>query len=212
MSDAATLVETLRRRGIADARVLNSIANVDRARFVPGESVAEAWEDVALPIGSGQTISQPYIVALMTEALGLWGNETVLEVGTGSGYQAAVLSRLCRRVVTIERLPELSEQARRVLDELGCENIEYRVGDGTLGAADAGPFDGILVTAGGPEVPVALYEQLLEGGRLVVPVGSEEDQELVLVERTTEGPRRRGLCGCRFVKLIGEQGWAGVES
>lgn len=209
MSDAATLVETLRRRGIADERVLAAVGSVDRGLFVPLEWLDHAWDDTALPIASGQTISQPYIVALMTEALGLWGDETVLEVGTGSGYQAAVLSRLCRGVVTIERLPELSDLARRVLKELGCDNITYRVGDGTLGSPKDAPFDGVLVTAGAPEVPPALYEQLREGGRLVLPVGAEEDQELALIEKTPDGPNRRTLCGCRFVKLIGEQGWHG---
>jgi protein-L-isoaspartate(D-aspartate) O-methyltransferase len=207
MSDAAALVESLRRRGIADERVLSAIESVDRAKFVPPEWQSHAWDDNALPIASGQTISQPFIVALMTEALGLRGDETVLEVGTGSGYQAAVLSRLCRKLVTIERLPELSEAARHVLDELGCENIVYRVGDGTLGSPEDAPFEGILVTAAAPHIPTALYTQLTEGGRLVLPVGSEDEQELEVIEKTPEGPTRRSICGCRFVKLIGEQGW-----
>jgi len=209
MSDPATLVEKLRRRGIADERALGAIASIDRGLFVPLEWLDHAWDDAALPIASGQTISQPYIVALMTEALALRGDETVLEVGTGSGYQAAVLSRLCDKVVTVERLPELSDLAHRVLDDLGCRNIDYRVGDGTLGAPDDAPFDGVIVTAGAPEIPPALYAQLRTGGRLVLPVGPEEDQELTLITKTPAGPTRRTLCGCRFVKLIGEQGWRG---
>ena len=209
MRDAASLVEALRKRGIADERVLSAIGSVDRERFVPPEYRTHAWDDSALPIGGGQTISQPYIVALMTEALCLCGDETVLEVGTGSGYQAAVLSRVCRRLVTIERLPELAEAAKRILDELGCDNITYRVGDGTLGAPEDAPFHGILVTAGAPEIPPALYAQLADGGRLIIPVGAEEDQVLEVIEKTPQGPARRTLCGCRFVRLIGEQGWDG---
>jgi len=207
MSDPAELVETLRRRGIIDDRVLGAIASVDRSRFVPLEYQQYAWDDNALPIAGGQTISQPYIVALMSEALELVGDESVLEIGTGSGYQAAVLCRLCERVVTIERLPELQEDAKRVLAGIGCHNIVYRTGDGTLGAADEGPYDGIIVTAGAPEVPPALYEQLKKGGRLVIPVGPLEQQELLVVEKTSTGPTQHSLCGCRFVKLIGEQGW-----
>ncbi len=207
MSDAATLVDHLRHRGIADERVLSAIRSVDRERFVPLEWLDHAWDDIALPIASGQTISQPYIVALMSEALALWGDETVLEVGTGSGYQAAVLSKLCRKVVTIERLPELSDSARRTLDDLGRDNIEYRVGDGTLGSLGDAPFDGVIVTAGAPELPDALYAQLRGDGRLVLPVGPADDQELTLIEKTHAGPIRRTLCGCRFVKLIGAQGW-----
>ena len=207
MSDAFTLVENLRNRGIADERVLEAIASVDRARFVPPESAAFAWDDTALPIGAGQTISQPYIVALMTEALGLAGGEAVLEVGTGSGYQAAVLSRLAAKVVTIERLPELQETARQALAAPGFENIVFRTGDGTLGSADDGPYDGILVTAAAPDVPPALYSQLADDGRLVLPVGTEHEQDLVLITKTVRGPTRQVLCACRFVPLIGEQGW-----
>lgn len=207
MSAAETLAESLRTRGITDERVLAAIAAVDRERFVPPESAAYAWDDVALPIASGQTISQPYIVALMTQTLSLRGDETVLEVGTGSGYQAAVLSRLCARVVTIERLPELSFAAEAVLDRLGCENVTYRIGDGTLGSPEDAPFNAVIVTAGGPHIPRELYDQLCDGGRMVLPVGTEEEQDLLLVEKTAEGAKRRTVCGCRFVKLIGEQGW-----
>ena len=207
MLDSAELTETLHRRGIGDARVLNAIASVDRAKFVPAEYQQYAWDDNALPIAGGQTISQPYIVALMSEALELVGDEAVLEIGTGSGYQAGVLCRLCRRVVTIERLPQLQDSAKRVLAEIGCANIVFRTGDGTLGAPDDGPFDGIIVTAGAPDIPPALYDQLKEGGRLVIPVGPIEQQELLVVQKTAAGPKKRSLCGCRFVKLIGEQGW-----
>jgi protein-L-isoaspartate(D-aspartate) O-methyltransferase len=207
MSDASTLVEGLRRRGIADEHVLAAIGQVDRERFVPPEWRGYAWDDNALPIAEGQTISQPYIVALMTEALALRGDENVLEIGTGSGYQAAVLCRLCRRLVTVERLAELALAAKESLDELGCTNITYFVGDGTLGAPGQAPFDGIIVTAGAPDIPPALYDQLASGGRLVLPVGPEDAQELIVVTRTSAGPARRSLCGCRFVRLIGMQGW-----
>jgi protein-L-isoaspartate(D-aspartate) O-methyltransferase len=207
MEPYASLVQTLRRRGIIDERVLDAIASVDRARFVPAEHQPYAWDDNALPIAGGQTISQPYIVALMSEALELAGDETVLEIGTGSGYQAAVLCRLCENVVTIERLPELQDDARRVLAEIGCDNILFRTGDGTFGSPQEAPFDGVIVTAGAPDVPPALYVQLSEGGRLVIPVGPLEQQELVVITKTPGGPKRRSLCGCRFVKLIGEQGW-----
>ena len=204
---AEELIADLRRRGVAGERVLSALAAVDRARFVPSELRSRAWRDLALPIGAGQTISQPTIVALMTEALALTGDETVLEIGTGSGYQAAVLSQLCRRVVTVERLPELAEPARRVLGELGITNVAYRAGDGTLGAPGDGPFAGIVVTAAAPDVPPALLDQLAEGGRLAIPVGGRFSQELVRVTRTAGGTERDVLCGCRFVPLIGEQGW-----
>ena len=144
----------------------------------------------------------------MTAALELTGGETVLEIGTGSGYQTALLARLCERVVTVERLPELAEPAQRVLGELGIENVTFRTGDGTLGAPGDGPFDAIIVTAGAPEVPPALLEQLADGGRLVIPVGPRFSQELLRVRKTADGTGREALLGCRFVPLIGEQGWA----
>lgn len=209
MSSVKTLIETLRQRGIADERVLDAIASVDRARFVPPELADQAWDDIALPIGSRQTISQPYIVALMTEALALSGVEAVLEVGTGSGYQAAVLSRLCARLLTIERHADLSAAAGRVLSNLHITNVALRIGDGTLGAPDRSPFDGILVTAGAPEIPENLVAQLNVGGRLVIPVGDENSQELLFVRRTETGIEREHLCDCRFVPLIGKAGWEG---
>ena len=207
MSNATSLVESLRYRGIVDERVLAAIAAVDRARFVAADLADQAWEDRALPIGSEQTISQPYIVALMTEALALTGNETVFEIGTGSGYQAAILAKLCAHVVTIERHADLLVPAREVLAALGIDNISYRVGDGTLGAAELAPFDGVLVTAGAPDVPDVLVRQLAENGRMVIPVGDEHAQELVVIRRTATGLDREYLCDCRFVPLIGEAGW-----
>jgi protein-L-isoaspartate(D-aspartate) O-methyltransferase len=201
------LRDELELRGITDARVLDAIEDIERDRFVPEALRAASYEDSALPIGNGQTISQPYIVALMTQELGLSGDEKVLEVGTGSGYQAAILARLCRTVYTIERIEALSESARRVLAELGLRNVVFLLGDGTLGNPAHGPYDRILVTASAPAVPKPLYEQLKPGGRLIAPVGDDSMQELVLVEKTDAGPRITPFCGCRFVKLIGEAGW-----
>ena len=206
-TNADELVASLRRRGAASDRVLAAVAAVDRSRFLPPGQRSAAWLDAARPIAGGQTISQPTIVAMMTDALDLTGGETVLEVGTGSGYQAAILSRLCRRVVTVERLPELADPARKLLGELGCDNVEFRAGDGTLGAPGDGPFDGIVVTAAAPGVPPALLDQLADGGRLVIPVGDRFSQDLLRVRKTAGGEEREVLCGCRFVPLVGEQGW-----
>jgi protein-L-isoaspartate(D-aspartate) O-methyltransferase len=197
----------LESRGIRDPRVLDAIQHTRRDLFVPERMRQYAYEDDALPIGHAQTISQPYIVALMTQAAELTGNEIVLEVGTGSGYQAAILSQLCRQVVTIERIAELAEPARRVLEELGVENVTFVTGDGTLGCPEFAPYDAILVTAAAPMTPAPLYEQLKIGGRLIIPVGSEEMQELECVVKTEDEPEIHPLCGCRFVKLIGEHGW-----
>jgi protein-L-isoaspartate(D-aspartate) O-methyltransferase len=201
------LREELELRGITDVRVLDAIEETRRDLFVPESLRLAAYDDSALPIGNGQTISQPYIVALMTQELHLEGDENVLEVGTGSGYQAAILSQLCRTVVTIERIEALSLSAQRVLSELGVRNVIFLIGDGTLGNAEHGPYDRIIVTASAPAVPEPLYEQLKPGGRLVAPIGDESMQELVLVEKTDAGPEVTPLCGCRFVKLIGEAGW-----
>jgi protein-L-isoaspartate(D-aspartate) O-methyltransferase len=197
----------LEQRGIRDSRVLAVIEKTPRDAFIPAPLRDEAYEDTALPIGQGQTISQPYIVALMTQALELNGTETVLEVGTGSGYQAAILAPLCRKVVTIDRIEDLSRSARYVLNELGINNVEFLIGDGTLGNPERGPYDRIIVTASAPDVPKPLYEQLAPGGRLVVPVGDESQQDLIVVEKTESGPRTTPLCACRFVKLIGQAGW-----
>jgi protein-L-isoaspartate(D-aspartate) O-methyltransferase len=201
------LREELELRGIADARVLDAIEETPRDLFVAEALRAAAYEDSALPIANGQTISQPYIVALMTQELELSGDEKVLEVGTGSGYQAAILACLCRTVVTIERIPALSESARRVLAEMGIHNVIFLQGDGTLGNPQHAPYDRVIVTASAPSIPQPLYDQLTPGGRLVAPIGDESMQELVRVEKTASGPKTTILCGCRFVKLIGEAGW-----
>jgi protein-L-isoaspartate(D-aspartate) O-methyltransferase len=205
------LRRALEARGIRDPRVLDAIQTTRRDRFVPASVRRYAYHDDALPIGHAQTISQPYIVALMTQAAELTGDETVLEIGTGSGYQAAILSQLCKRVVTIERIAALAEPAKRALDELRIENVTFVTGDGTLGCPEFAPYDAILVTAAAPGTPLPLYEQLRPGGRLIIPVGNEEMQELECVVKTAAGPEIHPLCGCRFVKLIGEFGWRDGE-
>jgi len=201
------LVDELRGQGIRDERVLAALGRVPRHRFVPPHLVPHAYEDRPLPIGSGQTISQPYIVALSTEALALGPGDRVLEIGTGSGYQTAILAELAGEVHTVERLPELSAGARERLAALGYRNVHFRVGDGTLGWPEAAPFDAILVTAGAPRVPRKLLEQLGPGGRMVIPVGGRWSQELTLVRREEEGFVHERLCPCTFVPLIGEEGW-----
>ncbi len=194
----------LHRRGITDARVLDAMRRVPREEFVPAEERAHAYADAALALGHGQTISQPFIVALICQSLGLTGDERVLDVGTGSGYQAAVLAELAREVVSIERIPELAEKARRSLEAAGyAGRVELRVGDGTLGLPDRAPFAGIAVAAAARDVPPALWEQLGDGGRLVLPVGRGLDQHLELHERLPGGQaRRRSLAPVRFVPLV----------
>ena len=199
--------EQLISRGIKDPRVLEAMMKVPRHLFVPEALRHQAYGDHPLPIGEGQTISQPYIVALMTEALELRGEEKVLEVGTGSGYQAAVLAELASRIFSIERVPELASRARRLLDQLGYGNVLIRVGDGSCGWPEEAPFDAIMVTAAAPTPPAALLRQLAPGGRMVVPVGGKEAQDLFLIRRTEEGFEEENLGGCRFVKLIGRYGW-----
>ncbi|MBI4495969.1 MAG: protein-L-isoaspartate(D-aspartate) O-methyltransferase [Deltaproteobacteria bacterium] len=199
--------EQLRRRGISDPRVLQAMEKVPRHLFVPPGYEAAAYEDHPLPIGGGQTISQPYIVAIMTQLLELKGSERVLEIGTGSGYQTAVLAELARSVFTIERLPELLHQSRTVLQRLGYTNIFFRSGDGSLGWPEVAPFDGIVVTAGAPEVPEVLKNQLGEGRRLVIPVGSRYSQTLFQVTRRGESFLEEEVTGCVFVPLVGEFGW-----
>jgi protein-L-isoaspartate(D-aspartate) O-methyltransferase len=207
LEQQAALRRTLQREGVDDRRVLDAIQATRRDLFVPTEYRDRAYHDNALPIGSGQTISQPYMVALMTQELRLRGEEIVLEIGTGSGYQAAVLAQLCRKVVTIERLRELSDAAQSTLADLGYTNIDFWVGDGTLGCPSRAPFDGIIVTAAAPVLPSPLYNQLKPDGRLVIPVGDSSAQTLTVVTRQATGPQVRNVCGCRFVKLIGEAGW-----
>jgi protein-L-isoaspartate(D-aspartate) O-methyltransferase len=200
----------LRARGIADPAVLAAMADLPREAFVPVGSRSQAYADAALPIDAGQTISQPYVVALMTEALELAPGDHVLEIGTGSGYQAAVLSRCGAQVDTVERVAVLAEASVAVLGSLGVEGVEVHVGDGTMGWPDGAPYDAIIVTAGGPDVPAALVGQLAPGGRLVMPAGPEGRQRLVRVRRGTDGELApvEDLGGVAFVPLIGEQGWS----
>jgi protein-L-isoaspartate(D-aspartate) O-methyltransferase len=204
----AEMVERqLRRRGISDERVLAAMARVQRELFVAERLKEYAYDDGALPIGHGQTISQPYVVATICSLLSLKGAERVLDVGTGSGYQAAVLAELAAEVVTIERIPELAGEARARLREAGYVNVEVRVGDGSLGVPERAPFDAIAVAAAAPIVPPALYEQLTATGRLVVPRGTRWGQELVLVVRGPEVPVERVSIPVRFVPLLGDEGF-----
>lgn len=196
------LVRQVAGRGIRDGRVLAAMARVPRERFVAEETREFAFADRALPIACGQTISQPYIVALMTEALELQGAERVLEIGTGSGYQAAVLAELVEQVVSIERHAELSEQAGRRLSALGYRNVELHVADGSLGWPAGAPYDRIIVTAAAERCPPALIEQLKEGGKLVLPLGADDGQVLTLLEKTPRGLESTELTECRFVPLV----------
>ena len=192
---------------IRDKRVLAVMAHIPRENFIPLHSRHLAYEDIPLPIGLDQTISQPYIIALMTEALELKGKEKVLEVGTGSGYQAAILSRLARRVVTTERVPRLAERAKKQLAELGFDNVEVYPAEEMLGWRKEAPYDAIIVTAAAPNVPPELVAQLAIGGRMVIPVGSRYIQELCKLTRGRKKNTTRNLCGCRFVSLIGKGAW-----
>jgi protein-L-isoaspartate(D-aspartate) O-methyltransferase len=204
---ARMVEEQLARRGITDERVLDAMRRVPRHLFVEEALRERAYGDHPLPIGEQQTISQPYIVALMTSLLALRGQEKVLEIGTGSGYQTAILAELARRVCSIERLVPLAMRARAILEGLGVTNVWIRVGNGTLGWPDEAPFDRILVAAGGPGVPPPLFEQLADGGRMVLPVGDESGQTLTLVENVG-GAMRTTPCGdCMFVKLVGKYAW-----
>lgn len=202
------MVETqVAARGIHDPGVLEAMRKVPRHFFVDEALRDQAYNDHPLPIGEKQTISQPYIVALMTESLRLTGVEKVLEIGTGSGYQAAVLAELADRVFSIERHPALAHRANQTIQQLGYKNVIIRVGDGSLGWPDDAPFDGILVTAGTPEIPQPLVDQLAVGGRFILPVGDRYGQELLLVERRPEGISKTQLGGVRFVDLVGKWGW-----
>lgn len=203
----AMVEEQLRRRGIRDQRVLEAMIKVPRHSFVPEAHRGAAYEDRPLPIGEEQTISQPYMVAIMTQSLELKGEERVLEIGTGSGYQTAILAELAKEVCTIERLPLLLERAQSTLRYLGYENIFFRMGDGTKGWPEKAPFDGIIVTAGAPEIPQTLLSQLADGGRLVIPVGPRYTQTLFKVTRQGKNYREEEITGCVFVPLLGEYGW-----
>jgi len=203
------LVEALQEGGIRDLAVLRAFDQVPRHIFVPTGMRHRAYEDSALPIGQGQTISQPSTHARYLELLRLTGNERVLEIGTGSGYQTALLAHLASQVFSIERVAPLLERARDAIRQAGARNVSVLVGDGTLGWRDYGPYDAILVTAGAPEIPKPLGEQLSEGGRLLIPLGGREEQMLTLVTRRGESLERRDIGPARFVPLIGTFGWAG---
>jgi protein-L-isoaspartate(D-aspartate) O-methyltransferase len=194
-------------RGIKDERVLTAMRKVPRHEFLPEAIRGMAYSDNALPIGDGQTMSQPYMVAFMTESLRLTGAERVLEIGTGSGYQTAVLAELCSKVYTVERVKLLAEKARAAFDRLGYRGVALKVYDGTYGWKEMGPFDAIMVTAGSPDIPQPLVEQLRIGGRMVIPVGERTGQRLLKVIRTSEGPVTEALIPCVFVPLIGAHGW-----
>lgn len=202
------MVETqIKARGIKDERVLKAMLKVPRHLFVDEALRDQAYGDFPLPIGEGQTISQPYIVALMTEALELKGNERVLEIGTGSGYQTAILAELALWVYTIERFPMLLERAKKVLKELGYKNISFKLDDGTLGWKEAAPFDAIIVTAASPDIPPPLVEQLAEGGRIVIPIGDEFSQTLIKGVKKGGKLHTKALEPVRFVKLVGAYGF-----
>ena len=199
--------EQLVNRGIVDPLTLQAMSEVPRHLFVDDAMQGRAYGDHPLPIGAGQTISQPYIVATMTQALGLTGTEKVLEIGTGSGYQAAVLSRICSQVYTVERINSLLARARKIFDKLRYYNIRSKLDDGTMGWPENGPYDAIIVTAGGPEIPQPLLEQLTEHGRLIIPVGDQHVQELQFVQKNEDQVEISSLASVRFVDLVGEHGW-----
>lgn len=197
----------IERRGIRDTRVLDAMRHVFRHTFIPGTSLDEAYGDHPVPIGHGQTVSQPYMVALMIEHLDPQPTDRVLEIGTGSGYQTAILAELAGEVWSVEIVPELLDEARDRLNRLGAANIHLLRTDGSAGYAAAAPYDGIIVSAAAPRVPEPLTDQLAIGGRLVIPVGSRGSQMLEVVTREKDGTRKRDVCGCIFVPLLGEHGW-----
>ena len=202
------MVQTqLERRQITDRRVLDAMGRVPRHEFIPRSLAESAYSDRPLSIGSGQTISQPYMVALMTQSLAPQPDDRILEIGTGSGYQTAILAELACHVYTIERIESLAKEARATLDRLGYTNVSIHVKDGTLGLPEEAPFDGIMVTAGAPVLPTTLVEQLNEGGRIVCPVGDRLTQSLIVGTRSGEQFDRRNVCSCVFVPLLGEHGW-----
>jgi protein-L-isoaspartate(D-aspartate) O-methyltransferase len=206
------MIETqIRKRGVSSPRVLEAMAAVPRHEFVPAKFRDYAYADKPLPIGEGQTISQPYMVAAMTEALELTGSECVLEIGTGSGYQAAVLSLLVRQVITVESHTSLALASQERLTNLGYANVHVHNGDGSAGFADAAPYDAILVTAGAPEIPRIFASQLREGGRVVIPVGDRDNQELVQARLENGELKSRALFNCKFVPLLGRYGWTRLD-
>ena len=206
---AAMVIEQLIPRSISDKAVLEAFRKVPRHEFVPKDLQRSAYNDCPLPIDEGQTISQPYMAALMTECLKLEGAEKVLEIGTGSGYQAAILGEIAGEVYSVERFKNLADKASKVLSSLSYKNIHIKVGDGTLGWSEFAPYDGIVVTAGAPGVPESLVKQLKDGGRLVIPIDSGGfGQMLTLVERIGPTTRTSDICACTFVPLIGKEGWA----
>lgn len=199
--------EQLLPRGIKDQRVIKAFYKVERHRFIPEDSRDSAYEDFPVPIGEGQTISQPYIVALMTEYLGLKGDEKVLEIGTGSGYQTAILAELAKEVYSVERFETLAKNSERLLKELGYANFKIKVGDGSLGWPEEAPFDRVIITAASPCLPQPLVEQLKDNGRMVLPLGESFSQALTMVEKQKNGFKSTQICGCVFVPLVGEYGW-----
>ena len=205
-SDREDMIALLKDRGITDSRILRAMVLIDRHTFVPQPFTSRAYEDCALPIGKGQTISQPYTVAFMTQALGVKEGDRVLEIGTGSGYQAAVLAVMGARIFTVERNPDLHASARKLIDKLGYR-IATKCGDGTVGWKEFAPYHGIVVTAGAPGIPEPLLKQLVEGGKLVIPVGDLDTQTLVVVSRRGDQFDRREIEGFKFVPLIGKMGW-----
>jgi protein-L-isoaspartate(D-aspartate) O-methyltransferase len=194
-------------RGISDQKVLEAMAKIHRHLFVEEALAGEAYNDHPLPIGHKQTISQPYIVALMTEALELKGTEKVLEIGTGSGYQTAVLAELSKAVYTVERLEPLLVKSKQLLKELGYTNIQFKVSDGTGGWEEFAPYDAIMVAAGAPKIPQPLLKQLADGGRMIIPIGNRYSQDLIRVKRDKSRFVEKNLGGCRFVDLVGNHGW-----
>lgn len=201
------VTEQLIPRGIRTERVLEAFRKVERHKFLPQKLRIVSYADNPLPIGEGQTISQPYMVAIMTEKLNLKGNEKVLEIGTGSGYQAAILAELSKEVYTVERFETLLDRARDTLGSLGYDNIETKVADGTFGWQEYAPYDAIIVTAGAPHIPKMLLSQLKDSGRLVIPVGGNLNQLLTVVQKKKNKLITEGVCGCVFVPLVGEEGW-----
>ena len=208
----AMVEEQLIPRGIKNVRVLEAFRKVERHKFVPQDLMESAYNDFPMPIGEGQTISQPYIAALMTECLDLCGDEKVLEIGTGSGYQTAILAELSKEVYSVERFTNLAEKAQGTLEGLGFTNVKIKVGDGTLGWQEEAPFDRIIITAASLRVPLPLEEQLKEGGKLIAPLGESFAQALTLVHKKEGKPQSKSICGCVFVPLVGKYGKKGENA